>query len=122
MTDGSGKHDDGRQDKRDSLFLSATVSVAGGTPVAARVRNLSAGGMLIDIAVPVTAGDPIEGNLRGIGAISGMIAWVGTGQAGIAFDDDVDPKLARTPTGAKTTTPAYFHSVPTKRPALRSPL
>lgn len=108
-----------RQDKRDSLFLSARLSIAGAPPVTARVRNLSAGGMLVELPAEASAGDAIEGDLRGVGAISGMIVWIRSGHAGIAFDDDVEPKLARTPTGAKTSTPAYYANAPVKRPALR---
>lgn len=122
MTDeaDSGK----RQARRDSLCLSAQLSVAGAQTVVARIRNLSAGGMLVDLDVSAGAGvregDPVEGQLRGVGAFSGMVAWTAPGQAGIAFDEQIDPKLARTPIGAKATTPAYYLTAPTKRPAVRS--
>lgn len=108
-----------RQDKRDSLYLTAQMSVAGGAPIDARVRNLSAGGMLVDITAPVAIDDLVAGDMRGVGAISGKIVWAADGRAGIAFDADIDPRRARTSTGAKTQLPAYFFNAPSKRPALR---
>lgn len=109
-----------RQAKRDSLFLRARLSIAGDPPIDVRVRNLSAGGMLVDIDGLVTPGDAVEGELRGVGPISGMVARVAPRQAGIAFDEAIDPTRARTPTGARTMTPAYLMVAETKRPPLRT--
>lgn len=98
--------DDGRRTAaRDSLFLSATIRRRGDTgeessPV--RVRNLSADGMMADYHEASVPGDAVVVTLRGIGSVPGKVAWVGQGRIGIAFDVEVDPKLARKPV---TTTP-----------------
>lgn len=85
-----------RQAERDSLFLRATVHVEGiASPIDVRVRNLSNGGMMIDGHSLMMPGQAVRTELRGIGPVTGMIAWVEAGRAGVAFDDMVDPKMAR---------------------------
>jgi PilZ domain len=87
-----------RQTARDSLFLSTEVTVVGALkPVTVRVRNLSAGGMMIDGNAIFHEGAVVSAALRGIGKVSGKIAWVIEERAGIAFDDEIDPKEARAP-------------------------
>ena len=85
-----------RNAARDSLFLSTEIMVEGALqPVSVRVRNLSPGGMMVDAPVAFHIGAPISAALRGIGAVAGRIAWVAEGRAGIAFDQEIDPKNAR---------------------------
>lgn len=85
-----------RQAERDSLFLRATLHVQGiASPIDVRVRNLSNGGMMIDGNSLMMPGQAVKTELRGIGLVTGMIAWVEAGRAGVAFDDMVDPKMAR---------------------------
>lgn len=85
---------------RDSLFLSATIRHAGESadgiaPV--RVRNLSSVGLMADHNGMCIPGEQVIVTLRGIGSISGKVAWVRTGRIGVAFDSEIDPKLARKP-------------------------
>ena len=89
-----------RASSRDSLFLSATIRrvqdpAVDLTPV--RVRNLSAIGLMADYLDVAIAGDPVVVTLRGIGAVSGKVAWVKSGRIGINFDVEVDPLKARKP-------------------------
>jgi hypothetical protein len=85
-----------RQAERDSLFLRATLQVQGiAGPINVRVRNLSNGGMMIDGNSLMMPGQLVQTELRGIGPVTGVIAWVEAGRAGVAFDDMVDPKMAR---------------------------
>jgi hypothetical protein len=85
-----------RQAERDSLFLRATLHVQGiASPIDVRVRNLSNGGMMVDGNSLMMPGQAVKTELRGIGPVTGMIAWVEAGRAGVAFDDMVDPKMAR---------------------------
>ena len=64
-----------------------------------RVRNLSAGGLMAEYAGPLDDGAPIEIDVRGIGWVSGRIAWRAAGRVGVAFDRHIDPMLARKPVG-----------------------
>jgi PilZ domain len=90
-----------RKASRDSLFLSTEVMVEGALkPVSVRVRNLSPGGMMIDGNAVFHEGAVVSAGLRGIGAVAGRIAWVAEGRAGIAFDQEIDPKEARGSTGS----------------------
>ncbi|UVO53442.1 PilZ domain-containing protein [Sphingomonas sp. SUN039] len=107
-----------RQEKRDSLFLSATVTIESGKPFSTRVRNLSAGGMMIDVANDPVPGTPVVAELRGIGEIDGRIAWASPGRAGVAFDEDIDPRLARATTSTKIDLPDYLKAPVGRRPGL----
>lgn len=111
-----------RQAKRDALFLSATLVVEGiAKPVTVRVRNLSNGGMMIDAHPRFQINQHIATDLRGIGEVTGRIAWVEAGRAGVAFDELVDPKLARhhVPNPAESTIIAA-PKIYDRRPGLRT--
>jgi hypothetical protein len=107
-----------RQEKRDSLFLSATVKIDGGKPFSTRVRNLSAGGMMIDVSNDPVPGTPLVAEVRGIGEIIGRIAWSSPGRAGVAFAEDIDPRLARAGAPTKLEVPSYLKQAPGRRPGL----
>lgn len=101
---------------RDSLFVLADLRIDGAdTGERVKVRNLSAGGMMADGAVKVLRGMPVSINLRNIGWVEGTVAWVQDGRFGIAFRDEIDPKIARAPIVAGETTPVYV------RPPLPGP-
>jgi hypothetical protein len=87
-----------RAAKRDSLMLAADLFDAGGHPIGrARVRNLSATGLMAECDMPLCDGDRIELVLRGLGRIPGTISWARGGRIGVAFDTEIDPGLARRP-------------------------
>lgn len=130
MTDGGGRVDKGasggetaaggggaRTRKRDSLFMSATLRIAddpGEQEV--RVRNLSAGGLMIEVDRAVEPGTAVALEMRGLGKMTGLVAWYTHGRAGIALDHPIDPKRARKPVGAGTTTPAYAKPLTVRGP------
>lgn len=83
---------------RDSLLLKAILrfpNTKEERPV--RIRNLSAGGLMAEIPIGLVRGERIEINLHSIGWISGHIAWVTDGRAGIAFDHPINPRDVRKP-------------------------
>ena len=87
---------DHRQLSRDSLFLLAEVRVAGGLAAhKVKVRNLSAGGMMAEGSLPAVRGARISVQIRNVGWVEGSIAWVQGDRCGIAFDEDIDPIVAR---------------------------
>ena len=90
-----------RQVDRDSLLLLAQLRVDGGeSEFRVKVRNLSAGGMMAEGTVPVTRGSLISIALRNIGWVDGTVAWKQDDRFGIAFVEEIDPKLARAPVAA----------------------
>jgi PilZ domain len=107
-----------RQEKRDSLFLSATMTIGTIAPFTTRVRNLSAGGMMIDSDRDLMPGTSITAEVRGIGMIEGRIAWSSPGRAGVAFDKEIDPRQARTGSAPKSLPPLYQKHMPSRRPGL----
>ena len=99
---------DHRQLSRDSLFLLAEVRVAGGFAAhKIKVRNLSAGGMMAEGSLPAVRGARISVEIRNIGWVEGSIAWVQGDRCGIAFDEDIDPMVARAPLSPGEGTPRY---------------
>lgn len=84
---------------RDSLFLAANLRSGTSPPIAIRVRNLSAGGLMAELPHPIPVDRAIEVEVRGLGWVAGRIAWQTEGRAGIAFDQPIDPQRARKPVG-----------------------
>lgn len=96
-----------RSGSRDSLMLAAQFRVAGAEVEQVRVRNLSSGGLMAEYAAPVQRDTPVQVEVRGVGWVSGRIAWATDGRVGVAFDQEIDPLLARKPVGKGTQTPVY---------------
>ncbi|MGN6817375.1 MAG: PilZ domain-containing protein [Sphingomonas sp.] len=87
-----------RIDSRDSLLLVAQFRVAGQSEtIQVRVRNLSAGGLMAEVPKPIDIGTMVEVDVRGLGWVTGRIAWVAAGRVGVAFDHLIDPQAARRP-------------------------
>ena len=83
---------------RDSLFVMADLRLDGETAEhRIKVRNLSAGGMMGEGPVKVVRGALVWINVRNIGWVEGSIAWVQDSRFGIAFRDEIDPRVARAP-------------------------
>lgn len=88
---------------RDSLLLGAQLRVNGTEPQLVRVRNLSRGGLMAELAGDPDIGDPVQIEVRGVGWVDGQIAWAAEGRVGISFDKPIDPKRARKPVSAAPT-------------------
>ncbi|MBU2048705.1 MAG: PilZ domain-containing protein, partial [Gammaproteobacteria bacterium] len=69
--------------------------------VRGKVRNLSAGGMRVEDEFEVERGNRMTAELRNVGKVKGTVAWVQGSRIGVAFDAEIDPKLARAPVGTK---------------------
>ena len=83
---------------RDSLFLLTSLESTDGAPLGrARVRNLSATGMMADCERPVPSGITLLMELRGVGRVRGKVIWSRNDKIGVAFDHEIDPQMARKP-------------------------
>ena len=108
--------DSQRGTARDSLFLAARFRLKGESGCEnVRIRNLSAGGVMVELPEPIDLDTAVEIDVRGIGWISGKIAWTAVDRAGIAFDKSVDPLRARKRVGGGETTPSYAKPILNKR-------
>ena len=108
-----------RSKLRESMFLLAIITLDGiEKPVSARVRNLSAGGMMVDSSVAYEKGHRLVAAIKNIGDVEGYIAWSTATRMGIAFDHEIDPRLARQPVGVASPAPTYAQPVPGRRPGL----
>lgn len=97
-----GFDDDGsasqRTRSRDSLFLMARMRLGvEATSKDVRVRNLSEGGLMVEVAKPLPIGTLITLDVRGLGEVRGNVAWYAEGRAGVALETAIDPKKARKP-------------------------
>jgi hypothetical protein len=91
-----------RQVNRDSLFLLAQLRVDGRDDVhRVKVRNLSAGGMMAEGEAKVARGALVAVELRNIGWVEGSVAWKQDNRFGIAFVEEIDPRLVRGPAPAE---------------------
>ena len=98
--DGSGSH---RTRSRDSLFLMAQMRLGVETSVQdVRVRNLSEGGLMLEVAKPLPIGTLVTLEVRGLGEVRGNVAWYAEGRAGVALETPIDPKKARKPVAPLT--------------------
>ena len=85
-----------RQIARDSLFVLADMRVDGlALEHRIKVRNLSEGGMMGEGAVRVQRGCAVDVNIRNIGWVQGLVAWVQDSRFGVAFNEPIDPRMAR---------------------------
>jgi hypothetical protein len=108
---------DTRNLDRDSLFLMAQITFDGRSEsTRGKVRNLSAGGMMVEGEFEVERGTRVTAELRNIGKVKGNVAWVQGSRIGVAFDAEIDPKLARAPVGTKGSDVPSF-----ARPVLDAP-
>ena len=99
---------DNRQIARDSLFVLADLRVDGlDGEHRIKVRNLSSGGMMGEGPVRVTRGVAVQVNIRNIGWVDGTIAWIQENRFGIAFVEEIDPKIARSNVADGEQTPRY---------------
>lgn len=99
---------DHRQIGRDSLFVLADLRIDGIVgEQRIRVRNLSAGGMMAEGNFPVQRGQQVWVGLRNIGWVEGTVAWLQDSRFGIAFREEIDPRLARAPVVSGESTPRY---------------
>jgi hypothetical protein len=113
---------DNRQIERDSLFVMADLRVEGASEEQrVKVRNLSAGGMMAEGDVKVQPGVAVEVNIRNIGWVDGSVAWVQDNRFGIAFRDEIDPKVARAPITSGQAAPRFLRT-PVPRPRTGSTL
>ena len=94
--------------RRDSLFMTAKLRIGDAPAVhEVRVRNLSAGGLMIEFERALAQGGRVTLEMRGIGEVSGTVAWCTRGRAGIALDAPIDPRRARKPVGTGQTNSSF---------------
>lgn len=93
-----------RNAARDSIMLQAPlrrVNAPVHNPLTLRIRNLSAGGMMAECIEPLGSGEAVVMELRGIGEVTGRVAWCNDGRVGISFDTPIDPRLTRRPVAVR---------------------
>ncbi|WP_230206801.1 PilZ domain-containing protein [Novosphingobium sp. Gsoil 351] len=88
--------DENRRAPRDSVFLFATLRLAGeDAEYRVKVRNLSETGLLAEGDVPVRPGSSVGFDLRNIGWVEGTVAWVLGDRFGVQLGETIDPTKAR---------------------------
>jgi len=103
---------DNRLIARDSLFVMVDLRVEGDElDHRVKLRNLSAGGMMAEGMVKVTRGTLVSVHIRNLGWVDGSVAWVQGNRFGIAFQDEIDPKIARIPATSTSQLPPQSEAI-----------
>lgn len=63
---------------------------------------------MADCPFPITKGEAVILNVRGVGPVSGVVVWIGSDKIGVAFDNPIDPAHARMPVSSSATTMPDF--------------
>jgi hypothetical protein len=104
-----------RASERRNFLLMTVIAIESHGKLDARVRNLSAGGMMIEFAEEpdpeIERGHKAVAELRNIGRVKGEIAWVEGRRLGFKFDREIDPEQARKPIVVGEGTPDYVKPV-----------
>ncbi len=109
-----------RRLSRDSLLLIAQIRIGAAPAVhEVRVRNLSEGGLMIEFERALAVDTPVTLDMRGVGEITGRVAWCTEGRLGIALDAPIDPKKARKPVGQGAMTPTFAKPIVFRAPRAR---
>ncbi len=109
-----------RATPRESMLLMATLRTAAepaGFPL--RVRNLSSGGLMAECDRRLAKDERVEVELRGIGAVGGIVAWIAGPRIGMRFDREIDPKATRKSVGTGIGTSKIVVAASGRRPGLR---
>lgn len=104
-----------RSATRDSMLLIAELrrlsadGSLGESIGPARVRNLSATGLMAECAGRLQAGELVSLELHGVGTITAHVRWVRDGRIGLTFEKPIDSMTVRRPisTKASSSQPAY---------------
>lgn len=95
-----------RKSPRDSLLLMTTLQSPDGKEYGpARVRNLSATGLMVECASRLVAGTTVSLNLRGVGVVTGTVTRCDGARIGVKFDHKINPHLARKSVGSAVAKP-----------------
>ena len=87
---------DNRHISRNSLFILAEVRLDGQAQEhRVKVRNLSAGGVMVEAQLKVARGERLAVKLRNVGWVDGAVAWVQDNRFGVAFAEEIDPAAVR---------------------------
>lgn len=106
-----------RADHRDSLFLGARLrDLKTGVSSLVRVRNLSTSGLMAEYQGGLALDREVELELRGIGVVSGRVAWSTQDRIGVRLDRLIDPARARRPVGGKGSVTAPYRMLLRRRP------
>ena len=113
---------DNRQITRDSLFIMAELRLDGqDVEHRVKVRNLSSGGLMAESDLRVGRGAVVWVSLRNVGWIEGSVAWVQENRFGVAFREEVDPKVVRAHQAAQQMPEAMILSRRFKAPPAPDP-
>lgn len=104
---------------RQSTFLKAVMFAQGwARPFPIMVRNLSCGGLMAAGQCGLDRGSAVTVELGRAGIVPGVIAWIGEGRFGIAFDSPIAADLAQNPVARQSVAPILKHEADCRRPGL----
>lgn len=119
--EGADANENRRLKNRVSMMVLATVYFDGmAQPVATRILDLSSGGLRIGPRFHLDRGHKVRVILKGVGEVTGKVAWADRGEMGLQFDRDIDTRLvARALTGLPAATHIAFAKGFVPRPGFK---
>ena len=72
-----------------TLLLVGQITKRGGPDGLCRIRNVSAGGLMAEVIMPIEAGDIVRIDLRNGQSQTGEVRWVKDGKFGLQFDEPI---------------------------------
>ena len=106
----SDSEDEARSRDRESMFIKAEMRLPErGAQFEARIRNLSAGGLMAESPIGAERGEPVEVQLRNVGWVFGTVAWAAGTRFGVAFNAPIDPHLTRKSVGHNNDSISFVH-------------
>jgi hypothetical protein len=78
---------DDRRSRRTDMSAAAMIEAGPGRAFAVTVHNVSAHGLMVEVDARFVPGRPVTVDMAGLGRVSGRVAWVREGHAGIAFGE-----------------------------------
>jgi len=81
---------DRRRDARHLKILRVGTLIVDDKRELCLIRNISAGGLMIHAYSPIEIGRRVDVELKSHHLLSGQVVWVRDGNAGIAFDEQID--------------------------------
>lgn len=78
------------REKRVTTILLIGKLLSGHGEALCRIRNLSSGGLMAEVHVPLAVDDAVQIELKAGNRLSGRVRWTREGRMGVAFDETVE--------------------------------
>lgn len=83
-----------RRNRRRTVVMTGKI-IVNGQPIACRIRNLSATGLMVACDIPLAPGTVVHAEISRYGSFPAVVSWTEGGRMGLTFVDGAAGGLAR---------------------------